>query len=938
MQLEYELQIVNNKYMEYESIINQMEHDMVQIQKIWNKGQNQQSKTDTHNIATSPTLQENKHASVQAIVDLSPKGIQTDPYTCCLNKKETNEVEVQTICFEENDDSENLKFEEKTKESTKKNTEMEVNGKEKSIYSKENVECNEQEAKKEKETTKENNDQEISLLREQLDEALKLVSERSSTLIKYELQITECQAKIDSLNKIVKSKDLELTQKKKLLDEYKLSSELEVTDTQCNEYLALKSTINSLQKLLSQKEETIARYQNLLKEDRDEHSKAAARLQEEIKNLHIRILSMECETQRSLEKHDNGKNNTKEEPEKLIDKSLEITSKTEDIRNIAMRVEEIARLQEKVSTLEADLNITKELSDRWHRLAEERLKHMDRMRERLEEQHKSELDIYLGELAKWQSEADMLRKQLSENRMMVTKGNITLLKEMQEKDDKIHQLSYACQELQNEVQLMESATQARQAITHGESALKIHEITPTLSAHDDMQQQDTVCRTDTVKKQLQSLIEKEKMYKNEISDLKQQLSRRYMAVRIQEKKTSQRENQLERKVKSLEEELYKARAQLDKEYLAQGAKRAKTAEELLLWEKQKKWQQTAEKLKEKLKEKTDEYAKLLSNYEKLRSVVACMEREKWYLKSKLKTENNIVGENTSARSTIVHQNIMQELQKECQTLRDHIRELSNRLENENSEKLLLQIEEQKRHIAALETVSQGNGNVINQLEKLEMTKDILEKMNLKLEAENFELRIELEKANADTPRLREKVEHLEKYIELLKVEKSSDSTPRSSDKDLRDHGTKKSVLEMEKTIFTLKRIIEKLQVENRRLKLGSKKNHAYQGKLLNNQSEDILRKNYEEAQKRIVALETDLQLAEQRVAALEKVQKEEDNGEIKILREQLCHKSELLDKVKYLLSRVAVNEKTLRQRVQQLESKQILSTIPECHVISPTPE
>lgn len=55
-----------------------------------------------------------------------------------------------------------------------------------------------------------------------------------------------------------------------------------------------------------------------------------------------------------------------------------------------------------------------------------------------------------------------------------------------------------------------------------------------------------------------------------------------MAVRIQEKKTSQRENQLERKVKSLEEELYKARAQLDKEYLAQGAKRAKVCDILLI--------------------------------------------------------------------------------------------------------------------------------------------------------------------------------------------------------------------------------------------------------------------------------------------------------------------------------------------------------------------
>jgi len=59
---------------------------------------------------------------------------------------------------------------------------------------------------------------------------------------------------------------------------------------------------------------------------------------------------------------------------------------------------------------------------------------------------------------------------------------------------------------------------------------------------------------------------------------------------------------------------------------------------------------------------------------------------------------------------------------------------------------------------------QGNTSVISQLEKLEMTKDILEKMNLKLESENFELRLELERANSDSPRLREKVEHLEKYV------------------------------------------------------------------------------------------------------------------------------------------------------------------------------
>lgn len=42
----------------------------------------------------------------------------------------------------------------------------------------------------------------------------------------------------------------------------------------------------------------------------------------------------------------------------------------------------------------------------------------------------------------------MLRKQLAENRMLLTKGNISLMKELQEKDDKIHELGLACQQLQ----------------------------------------------------------------------------------------------------------------------------------------------------------------------------------------------------------------------------------------------------------------------------------------------------------------------------------------------------------------------------------------------------------------------------------------------------------------------------------------------------------
>lgn len=74
----------------------------------------------------------------------------------------------------------------------------------------------------------------------------------------------------------------------------------------------------------------------------------------------------------------------------------------------------------------------------------------------------------------------------------------------------------------------------------------------------------------------------------------------------------------------------------------------------------------------------------------------------------------------------------------------------------------------------------------------------------------------------------------------------------------------------------------------------------------------------------MISLEADLRLAEQRVAMLEKAQKEDDNGDFRILKQQLIHKSELLDKMKQLLTQAVINEKTLRQRVRILNSSLLL--------------
>ena len=71
------------------------------------------------------------------------------------------------------------------------------------------------------------------------------------------------------------------------------------------------------------------------------------------------------------------------------------------------------------------------------------------------------------------------------------------------------------------------------------------------------------------------------------------------------------------------------------------------------------------------------------------------------------------------------------------------------------------------------------------------------------------------------------------------------------------------------------------------------------------------------AKQRVVSLETDLQLAEQRIAMLENSQTltQDNNDELTVLRQQLAHKSELFEKVKLLLTRAAINEKALRQKV-----------------------
>ena len=123
-----------------------------------------------------------------------------------------------------------------------------------------------------------------------------------------------------------------------------------------------------------------------------------------------------------------------------------------------------------------------------------------------------------------------------------------------------------------------------------------------------------------------------------------------------------------------------------------------------LWEKQKKWQHIAEKLKKELKEKGEEYNKLSNSYEKMRALVSCMEREKWYLRSKLRSVSGCVT--GSVNENHLQYKIVENLQNECQTLRERMKQLTDRSESKDTRDLLEKLQQQASRIAALETVKE----------------------------------------------------------------------------------------------------------------------------------------------------------------------------------------------------------------------------------------
>ena len=149
---------------------------------------------------------------------------------------------------------------------------------------------------------------------------------------------------------------------------------------------------------------------------------------------------------------------------------------------------------------------------------------------------------------------------------------------------------------------------------------------------------------------------------------------------------------------------------------------------------------------------------------------------------------------------------------------------------------------------------------------------------------------------------------------------------------------------MEQTILTLKRVIEKLKVENKYLKdskpssssssaIPSTSNYMSQ---TDRKKEELfeklktehekLQKNYNETLDKISSLEIELQLSQAQAINVSCPHCNRNFGEMAaqdadVLSQQLQQKSILLEKAKTLLTRAAAKEKHLREQIFYLKKR-----------------
>ncbi|XP_040155929.1 centrosomal protein cep290 [Anopheles arabiensis] len=799
-------------------------------------------------------------------------------------------------------------------------------------------------------------------LESQLKQAMMLASTRSALLLEAESRLSECQGRIKLLEK-------SLEEKESLLKEQAQSPSVAKHDR--IEDSILSTTIGSLQNLLLEKDTTLSRYQELLKSERSEHSQVYDENMAQIRNLKKTIDDLEQKLYEKQKECDNiatqlnDMNRLKalqesvpEKPRSVEDEAATGSSDAGAIVYTDKIIENIYEIDEKKEREIQDLNVQVKMLERNVQELENEQKRLQlQLREANAREKKSEKLLREKEM-ELVALNDRLTKETHDLRefteTIASAQEIEQLKEMlEEKDRHIQDLTETLSQFHEDQRSFMNDTSLH-------SAEQVSQLSADLNRSEAS---NRVLKTqiEALKRQIVSIQQREKQSRDLVKTLKNQLIKRPVIAMKADRMSTPREDQLARRVQQLETELLDTKDELRKQTAINENRRAKTAAELDLWNKQKRWQQMAERLKVQLKEQEVELEKLKVHFNTAKTTIARLERDR--------TRLNSAGTGSGAPASLLDNKYQPSGSPDqyCSTDSTESEDTSTittQMFTQNSKEIIealkSRIESQQRRIIAMELDRKGSNTVAHELEKMQEKLCNMEAQNVRLEAKTLQLQLDNDmlRQSDESERLKRQIKHLEEYVIALKEEiaKATAGCPesinfenlcvrcsrRSGTNDLAERNAN-----LEQTVLTLKRMIEKLRAENKHLKEHRNRERAASAESFANPPNetiakelyDRLKKEHEKLQQNLTEALNKVSVQQVEIELLSSVtctrckvsagatgsggpnRADPTTGADEELRDKLEKKSQLLEKAKILLQRAAAKERYLKEQIDLLRRK-----------------
>ncbi|XP_065360391.1 centrosomal protein Cep290 [Calliphora vicina] len=464
-------------------------------------------------------------------------------------------------------------------------------------------------------------------------------------------------------------------------------------------------------------------------------------------------------------------------------------------------------------------------------------------------------------------------------------------------------------------------------------------------------------QVEALRKQLTNLTQREKQARELSQSLRNQLIKRPVVSIKTELNARVKSENLQKRVQQLELDLEDAKIEIQKQKVIIDSKRARSANEVGLWEKQKRWQQNAEKFKAKLEETETLLEKTRSLLQSARNTINRLEKDKQILEAKMGriTQHNVqhsmkccrtpscpnLHRQTSSVGTKYTPSESPETytgaSSECSSPgrsslppcnKTHFTNVTSSLQNSHGdiiEALKARIEMQQRKILALELEGKGSNALTTEMEKIQEKLSSIEAQNIRLEAKNLQLQLDndLLRQGDGTERLQKRIKHLEDYIIALKEEMASAEARKELCKCTGIKLNTQMGQSAETTILSLRNLVEKLKAENKYLKDGRRSCESRASSETSTLETARLQQMYTDSLDKISALQLKLQSKcphcenKGRMLAMDS----QTQDELKYVKEQLVKKSQLLQKAKVLLTRAAAKEKVLKEQLSMWKRK-----------------